>query len=169
MKIKSIKNISRKIGFTETEFSVLLFLSFVFLTGLIFQQFISPENKIDKKQISSGYLLQDSLFFASDRDSLFLKNGKLTIDNEQELSDFSNNKFEQREKISVQLGEKSIDINEADMKTLCLLPGIGEKTAEKIIEYRKNYGKFNRIEDIKKVKGIGEKKFNNIKKYIFVK
>ncbi|MBN2570887.1 MAG: helix-hairpin-helix domain-containing protein [Ignavibacteriales bacterium] len=169
MKAKFLKKISRIIGFTETEFSVLLFLTFVFFTGLLVNQFTQSEDNVDKKLINLGYLSQDSMFFSSNSDSLFSQNDKKNVDYKNELLDFSNNKFQQTDKISVELAENSINLNEADLKTLSLLPGIGEKTAEKIIEYRNTYGKFSRIEDIKKVKGIGEKKFDKLKKYIFVK
>ncbi|MNW20149.1 ComE operon protein 1 [compost metagenome] len=47
------------------------------------------------------------------------------------------------------------------------LTGIGESTAKKIIEYRKK-NKFNSIEDIMNVNGIGESKFNSIKSSICV-
>jgi competence protein ComEA len=61
-----------------------------------------------------------------------------------------------------------IDINKATLQELVQLKGIGEKTAEQIIEYRTNVGKFTKIEDIMNVKGIGEKKFEAIKDQIFV-
>ncbi|ABS51348.1 ComE operon protein 1 [Campylobacter hominis ATCC BAA-381] len=48
------------------------------------------------------------------------------------------------------------------------LKGIGETTAEAIIEYRKE-NKFTKIEDIKNVKGIGDKKFESIKEDIEIK
>jgi competence protein ComEA len=61
-----------------------------------------------------------------------------------------------------------IDINRADLKTLQQLKGIGEKKAKDIIALRqKNHG-FHSIEDIKTVKGIGKKLFNQIKKKIMV-
>ena len=62
-----------------------------------------------------------------------------------------------------------ININTANETELKKIPGIGETIATRIIEYRKENGKFNTIEDIKKVSGIGTSKYNNIKNYICVK
>lgn len=62
-----------------------------------------------------------------------------------------------------------IDINKANLEMLCELPGVGESLASKIIEYRKQNGKFNKIEDLKNVSGIGEKKFESLRDYIVVK
>lgn len=61
-----------------------------------------------------------------------------------------------------------ININTADKDTLCLLEGIGEKTADSIIAYREEAGSFESKEDIMNVKGIGEKTFDKIKNYIDV-
>lgn len=62
----------------------------------------------------------------------------------------------------------AVNINSASKEELMTLKGIGETTAEAIIEYRKE-NKFTKIEDIKNVKGIGDKKFEAIKKDIEVK
>ena len=61
-----------------------------------------------------------------------------------------------------------VNINTANQTELETLPGIGTATALKIINYRKENGKFKNIEDIKNVKGIGESKFNNIKELIVI-
>ena len=53
----------------------------------------------------------------------------------------------------------AVNINSASKEELMTLKGIGETTAEAIIEYRKE-NKFTKIEDIKNVKGIGDKKFD---------
>ncbi len=62
-----------------------------------------------------------------------------------------------------------VNINTAQIEELSTLPGIGEATANKIIEYRKENGKFEKIEDIKNVSGIGDSKFQNIKEMLKVK
>lgn len=61
-----------------------------------------------------------------------------------------------------------VNINTATQSELESLPGIGASTASKIINYRKENGKFKQIEDIMNVNGIGESKFNNIKNYICI-
>ena len=65
-------------------------------------------------------------------------------------------------------GTGLININTADMYKLCKLDGIGESTATKIINYRVENGGFKSIEELKKVKGIGTRKFNEIKDKITV-
>lgn len=56
-----------------------------------------------------------------------------------------------------------VNINTADEKALDALPGIGPAMAKRIIEYRETEGQFQTIEDLKKVKGIGDAKFNKMK------
>ncbi len=50
-----------------------------------------------------------------------------------------------------------VNINNADHETLMQLKGIGEKKAADIIAYREEYGAFTTVEEIKNIKGIGEK------------
>lgn len=64
-------------------------------------------------------------------------------------------------------GEK-VNINTASTSELVALPGIGPKIAEKIVSYRQEHGKFQKLEDLMAVKGIGEKKFAQLKPYITV-
>lgn len=56
-----------------------------------------------------------------------------------------------------------ISINTADLNTLLQIPKIGEKTAQAILDYRSQYGLFKTLEDLMKVKGIGQVKFDFIK------
>lgn len=62
-------------------------------------------------------------------------------------------------------GSGTININTASKSELETLPGIGNVTSDKIIDYREST-KFSSIEDIKNVSGIGEKKFEAIKSMI---
>lgn len=62
-----------------------------------------------------------------------------------------------------------ININKATATELTSVPGIGESTAQKIIAYREENGKFKTIEDIKNVSGIGDSKYNSMKDSISVK
>ena len=50
-----------------------------------------------------------------------------------------------------------VNLNTATVSQIAALPGIGEKTAERIIEYREKNGGFKKVEDLMNVKGIGEK------------
>lgn len=59
-----------------------------------------------------------------------------------------------------------VNINTASQTELETLPGIGPLTALKIVNYRKEKGKFKKIEDIKEVSGIGDSKYNKIKDLI---
>ena len=63
-------------------------------------------------------------------------------------------------------GEPKININTASQAQLERLPGVGEATAKKIIEYRAQSGGFANISDIKKVSGIGAKKYEAMKDFI---
>lgn len=64
--------------------------------------------------------------------------------------------------------EGKININKASIEELDTLPGIGEKTAQKIIDYRNSNGPFKSIESIKDVSGIGDSKYNEIKDRISI-
>jgi len=68
-----------------------------------------------------------------------------------------------------QISNMKININTADINELDKLPGIGDSTAQKIIDYRNENGNYNAIEDVKNVKGIGDSKFDKIKEFIIVK
>ncbi|MGL6195045.1 MAG: ComEA family DNA-binding protein [Thermoguttaceae bacterium] len=59
-----------------------------------------------------------------------------------------------------------VNLNTATEAELSLLPGIGPKLAVAIIEYRNANGNFTQTQDVKKVKGIADKKFAQIEKFL---
>ncbi|MDD6310625.1 MAG: helix-hairpin-helix domain-containing protein [Firmicutes bacterium] len=56
-----------------------------------------------------------------------------------------------------------VNINSADSSQLETLTGVGPSTAQKIIDYRNQNGRFSKIEDLKNVSGIGDKTFEKLK------
>jgi len=61
-----------------------------------------------------------------------------------------------------------ININTADKQTLICIPGVGEKLAERILDYRNTQGPFASLEELMKIKGITSKKYSKIKEELFI-
>jgi competence protein ComEA len=62
----------------------------------------------------------------------------------------------------------AVNLNTATAAQLEALPGIGAKTAQRILDYRQKSGGFKKIEELMNVKGIGEKNFLKLKPHITV-
>jgi competence protein ComEA len=62
-----------------------------------------------------------------------------------------------------------LDLNRVSLEDLCLIPGVGESMAREIIAYRERRKGFRSTEELKNVKGIGEKKFKSIKTFFALK
>ena len=65
-------------------------------------------------------------------------------------------------------GSETVELNTATALELRTLPGVGERTAERIIEYREEHGGFEKIEDLMNVRGIGEKTFLRLRPLVRV-
>lgn len=87
-------------------------------------------------------------------------------ENEKEIAIVTSGESGKMVENSSKKESKIVNINTANEEELQKIPGIGEATAQKIIEYRKENGKFKTIEELKNVSGIGESKFNQMKEYI---
>lgn len=144
------------------KYLLLLIFGLLFIYSL-FNNFLFSSNNVDKKidvkvndyeysvpvgttykELKDEYKLDDSSNVSDD---------VVLYDNQEVLVDDASGK---------------ISINKATYEELITLPGIGPKTADKIIEYRNTYGPFWTIEDIKNVKGIGDKKYAKLKEYITI-
>jgi competence ComEA-like helix-hairpin-helix protein len=92
--------------------------------------------------------------------------------NEQSLSDGENKGMKNDEiriRISRMAADKCLifsiplDLNRISMEDLCLIPGIGESLAQEVIAYRERRRGFRSVEDLRNVRGIGEKKYRSLK------
>ena len=162
------RKISKKFSLTETEVKVILFLLIIFTIGVGVKYLLLSE-KIAQYQ-EFDYSHEDSLFAMLGRqESGDKKTSKGTssavVDSEQEVLDFNKGNFKesQNSKISSQT---RVNINKAGVNELIKLPGIGQKTAINIVEYRNSHGSFNDPEDLLKIHGIGSSKLSKIKEYI---
>lgn len=138
------KRLSEYFAFTKNEQKVFLFLSLVLLAGVAvkaYKAYIVPPSVP-----SFDYSVSDSIFNARSRSLL---NDSLTTDSTNGIV-------------------KKINLNSATKTELMSLPGIGEAMAERIMLYRDEKGKFKTINEFRKIKGIGEKKFEKLKPHIEV-
>ena len=62
----------------------------------------------------------------------------------------------------------ALDLNNATAEDLDALPGIGPALAKRIIDYRQAHGPFKKIDDLENVSGIGPKKLEKVKPYVFI-
>lgn len=60
----------------------------------------------------------------------------------------------------------AVNLNTATADQLAALPGLGERMAQRIVEYRQKNGPFKKPEDLMNVKGIGEKNFLRLKSLV---
>ena len=110
----------------------------------------------------------------SDGDKIYIpsvseeKNSENNNNINTNLSEKGQNVKSDRNNVSIMKNNSKININTANISELKQITGIGESTANKIIDYRENVGKFKKIEDIKEVKGIGDAKYESLKNKITI-
>ena len=61
-----------------------------------------------------------------------------------------------------------VNLNTADASQLSLLPRVGAKAAQRIIDYRHEHGLFKKTSDLMEVKGFGDKKYRSLAAYLTV-
>lgn len=136
--------------FTKEEISILVFLLFFTFAGIVLKNFNSFFSNSTSNQFEKTHI--DSILVA-----VFSQEKVENI----ELETKSNSRKE--------LKKQSINLNKATVEELTQLPGIGEKTAMKIVEYRNKYGGFKKLEDLMKIERIGPTLFEKIKDYLIIK
>ncbi len=140
--MKFLRRLQEYFSFTKNEQKILLFLSIVFLAGVAIK-------------IYKAYVTTDGTppFDYRQSDSMFTERSK------ELLNDSLPSRLRS-------IGSKKININTASKNELMELPGIGEAMADRILLYREEKGSFKSIAEMKKVKGVGEKKFEKLKPFI---
>ena len=122
------------------------------------------------KDINLAYVLEDGMkvYIPKNSDKNEIKDETCTYVSKENGNVDMNASTSKNTGVSKNTSTQSnkININTATQTELETLPGIGPSTAIKIINYRKENGKFANIEDIKKVSGIGDSKYAQIKDLI---
>ena len=108
--------------------------------------------KADLNEVNLAHVIEDG-------DKIIIPN----VENKENIIVSNEYNIVSSEKQTKSDGKMIININKASKEELQQLQGIGESIANRIIEYRRENGKFKQIEDLKNVKGIGESKYNKIK------
>jgi competence ComEA-like helix-hairpin-helix protein len=134
-----LKRIVEWLALTKTERNVILFLVVVMSVGaaLRFYQTAFPAlPQFDYRSSDSTF----AVLSAAPEDSVFVSPASKTT------------------------GEESgkININTATKQQLMDLPGIGEVTADRILKYREETGKFSTLKDLRAVKGISKNKLERL-------
>ncbi len=148
-----LATIHHRFGFTRNELIVILFLSSTLCAGMLVKLFMPSATAGNAPQFS--YAQADSEYLA-----LAQATAALVVDEPSKSGG-----AETRAKGKQLPPKGGIDINAASAQELARLPGIGPATAERIIEYRKLNGRFQTVDDLTKVKGIGAKKLEKLRPY----
>lgn len=149
-----IKKINDAIGLTKSESIVFWFLIIAFAFGIIVKLLYGDVVRVGASEYD--YSVFDKEFEKRSAEiEKFVSNKGDTL----------SKNFDEKDAGLVASTFK-VNINTATKEELMKIPGVGLKTAELIIKHRETYGKFERIEDIMNVKGIGQKKFEKMKNYL---
>lgn len=152
-------------NFTKAETNALLFVVIILLVSGIYH-LISPSKSL---QPAYDYSAMDSAFKRLSQDNPITTDTSLNIQpaNEQQANqpkpDYPHAKTPPKKET---LSPGSININSASEKELQKLPRIGPSKAKLIVEYRTEHGKFSNVDELLKIKGIGEKTLEKLKLYI---
>jgi len=163
LKEKLFSSVSKKIGITTTEFYVVLIVVFGFLVGIIGKTYFPFEDK-NQNNISPDSLryILDSIA-AIERTRFIGTDTSNTPVNELAAADT----FFYKKPTKKSDFKGVVNLNTATKTELMQLYNIGDKTADRIIEYRKQKA-FRKKEEILNIKGIGINTYEKIKNNISV-
>lgn len=117
-------------------------------------------DKADLTDVNLAYILTDAV-----KVIIPAKNSANSVNSVKNVS-VINSGINSTSSNNIQSGK--VNLNTATKEQLKTLTGIGDSTAQKIIDYRNGNGKFNNVEDIMNVSGVGDSKYQKIKNDITV-
>ena len=132
-----LNRIAERLALTKTERTIILFLCGTFTAGLglrYYQEVFPNAPQFD-------YRKSDSTFAALSEQIAREDSSAVTTDSEDEV----------------------LNLNTATKSQLMKLPGVGQVTAERILQYRDEHNGFASLDDLKRIKGISDKKLEKLK------
>ena len=145
---------------------LLLFILLIQLVPVSFQKIELNESKTIQVEIK-GHVVKPGTYMMQKGDSIeqLLEIAQLYDDSDLRTINQTQILHDHDVIVIDQIHSELISINTASLQELMSLPGIGETTALRIIEYRQTQS-FQTVEDLMNVKGIGQKKFDALKGFI---
>ena len=163
------------LGFTKQEQGIVLFLIFSLLVGISVQLYNRFFHETLAVEINQEFV---DKFNAKSEKINALQEPDSPLEKEKVIRENStpaSKEAQVKKQTTVQnLPENNanefalIDINSANEEELQLIPRIGPVLAQRIVQFRKKNGQFERIEELKQVKGIGKATFKKIVPYISI-
>lgn len=139
--------------FTSQERMVIQFLiisiAIGLITGVVRKKYFSPD--------FSQQIEKDIVSFKTLTEKMISSHSNVTENTSTKMGDIEDEK-----------SVKSLNINTANIIDLLDLPKVGPVTAERIINYRNDYGPFKSVDDLLNIKGIGPKTLAKMKPLITV-
>ena len=155
--MNAFEKFNQAFGFTPNERRVILFLVLAFVTGGIIKVY---KNSAQTQQ-QFNYSSADSEFAAKSASIAQAESTSVkiepTVQQRKGASPISKARISSK-----------INLNTATKEELMKLPGVGEATAEQIMNYREEHGIMKSINDLMNVKGIGKKKFERMAPFLTV-
>jgi competence ComEA-like helix-hairpin-helix protein len=167
-KNSKISNFLSFLDLTKIEKIFILLIITGLVLGSLYKIFIYRTDNSFSNISEEVFRLNDSLALAQQTTYIGTDAEGDTFEDLKKVDTIVKKNQEYPQSIKKELPFSKININNSSKVELMKLPGIGEKTALKIIDFRKTR-KFSKIEDIMLIKGIGKKKFEKMKQFIDVK